>query len=498
MASSEGRFVAIDLGASAGRVYAGLLSQGRVRMEELNRFDNQPVDEGGALRWDVSALFDQVKVGLSEYVGRYGPEVDGIGVDSWGVDFGLVDSDGNLLGKPVHYRDGRTEGMMEAVFGRIGAEKIYQITGIQFLRFNTIYQLMALVQAKAPELKAAARLLFVPDLFNFFLTGQQVSEVTIASTSQMLDAKKGGWSRPILKALGLRKQMMPALVDPGTVIGPLRSEVAEQVGLLRADVIAPACHDTGSAVAAVPAEPASNWAYISSGTWSLMGLELSEPLINEQTLAGNFTNEAGVAGTYRFLRNIAGLWLLQQCRAVWQGQGQELGYEQLRDAAERAEPFRSLVFPDDQRFLDPPDMVAAIGDFCRQTDQPVPETPGELVRCIYESLALTYRRTLDQLQHLTNHAVDVLHVVGGGARDELLCQFTAGACGLPVTAGPGEATALGNVLVQALATGRIGSLEELRAVSRRSCRPRQYEPRRTMLWQEQLERFDRLAEAGSS
>jgi rhamnulokinase len=319
MAARERRFIAVDLGASAGRVFAGLVGEQQVRMEELARFDNRPVTLGGTVYWDVPSLLSQIQSGLAEFARRYGPQADGIGLDTWGVDFGLIGADGALLANPVHYRDRRTEGMMEEVFARIPARQIYQITGIQFLQLNTIYQLMAMVRADSPTLAAARTLLFIPDLFNYFLTGRCVSERTIASTSQMLEAGRPQWSQAILQALDLRPEMMPHVLPSGSVVGLLKANLAEEVGLTPSPVIAPACHDTAAAVAAVPAEPGDDWAYVSSGTWSLMGVELAEPLISDQSLAENFTNEAGVAGTVRFLRNIAGLWLLQQCRKIWQG-----------------------------------------------------------------------------------------------------------------------------------------------------------------------------------
>ena len=493
MGEAHGRFIGVDLGASSGRVFAGLLDDDGLAMHELHRFDNEPITVDETLCWDIQRLFGQIKRGLAAFARAFGPEADGVGVDTWGVDFGLVGSDGSMLGHPAHYRDRRTEGMAEKVYARIDAGRLYEITGIQFLPFNTIFQLMSMVDAASPALQDAETLLFMPDLLNYLLTGRRVSEHTIASTSQMLDARGRDWSDAIVLALGLRREIMPPLVAPGSVVAPLDSGVGGEVGLSACPVIAPAGHDTASAVAAVPAEGRSRWAYISSGTWSLMGVELPEPLIDERAMAANFTNEAGVAGTVRFLKNIAGLWLMQQCRKVWQEQGVGCRYDQLTGEAERAEPFRSLVDPDDACFLDPPDMTEAITAFCARTNQPAPKTPGEFTRCIYESLALAYRRTLGTLEGLIGSRIEVLHVLGGGSRDALLCQATADACDVVVEAGPAEATSVGNVLMQAMAVGRISSLGQLREFSRRSSDLRRYRPQQTSAWERQAARFEALA-----
>jgi sugar (pentulose or hexulose) kinase len=432
---------AVDLGASSGRVMLGRVSPDEVSLTELRRFANVPVRSDGALRWDILALYQGIRGGL-----RAAGRVDSLGIDSWGVDYGLLDAAGELVGNPVHYRDDRTAGVLERVSASLGAPGIYATTGIQFLPFNTLYQLAA-------ETAAGRRVLLIPDLIAYWLTGEQGAELTNASTTQLLDIRTRTWATGLMRRAGIDPGLFPPLREPGTRIGDAGS----------VPVIAVASHDTASAVVAVPAEQEA-FAYISCGTWSLVGLELPEPVLTEESRRANFTNELGVDGTIRFLRNVMGLWLLQESLRVWSAD-----LEPLLRAAAQVPAFAAIIDPDDPAFLPPGDMPARITDACRATGQPAPQTPPEFVRCILESLALAHRRTLLEAQRLTGRAVDVVHLVGGGARNTLLCQLTADACGVDVVAGPVEATALGNVLMQARTLGAVpGDLPALRALLRRS------------------------------
>lgn len=474
---AENRFLAFDFGAESGRALLGRLADGKLRLDEIHRFPNGPVRTLGSLHWDVLRLFADIKHGLKQALIETGGKIDGIGIDTWGVDFALIGSDGEILGNPFHYRDERTNGMIDEAFSIVGQERIYDRTGIQFLPFNTLYQLLAMAKAGSPALKSASTMLMMADLFNYWLTGKQVCEFSNATTTQFYNPREGGWARDLLSDLGIPANILPQIVQPGTVIGPLAESLVAELGMgAGVPVIAPATHDTGSAVAAVPAE-GSNHAYISSGTWSLMGVETTEPLINEQSLAMSFTNEGGVAGTFRFLRNIMGLWLVQECRRTWAAAGEEVSYGDLADMAEHCEGFVSIVDPDAAVFLTPGDMPQRIRDFCRQTNQPVPESKGQVVRCALDSLALRYRATAECLDKLFGKRHDPIHIVGGGTQNKLLCQLAADAMGRTVVAGPIEATAIGNVLVQAMGAGVVGSLEEARQIVRNSSNLLHYEPR---------------------
>lgn len=484
------RFVAFDLGAESGRAILGTLEGDRLTIEPRHRFANPTGRMRGHLHWNLLAQWEQMKAGLRAATG--GAAVDGIGVDTWGVDFALVGPDGEILGNPFHYRDRRTDGMPEAVFERIPRPRVFEITGIQFMQLNTLFQVAAL-QRQSPQLLRHARtLLFMPDVFHYLLTGRAVSEYSIASTSQMLDARARGWSREILAALDLPADLMPQIVPSATVLGPLLDDVAAEAGCPRAPVILPGSHDTASAVAAVPAEAAS-WCYISSGTWSLMGVELDQPLINERVQQYNYTNEGGVAGRIRLLKNISGLWPVQECRRAWEQAGREYGYAELTALAEAAPPLRSLLDLDHAPFLDPGDMPGKIERYCASTSQPAPGEPGQYVRACLESLALCYRRTLEGLEDVLGRRMEVIHVVGGGSQNDLLNQMTADACSRPVIAGPAEATAVGNVLAQAMAVGRLGSLQEMRRVVRSSFELRRFEPRDVAPWDGAYQRYRQLA-----
>jgi rhamnulokinase len=490
------KFVAIDLGASSGRVLLGRWDGARFDVGESHRFANGPVATMGRLHWDVLSIWAEIKSGLACCVAgetRGAGELAGIGLDTWGVDYALLDRDGRMLGNPYHYRDRRNDGTMELAFERVPRSSIYDTTGIQMMQINTLYQLLSMVRDGDPQLDVAKTLLLMPNLFGYWLSGQPVAEYTFATTTQCLEARDRRWAVELLDKLGIPTGIFPPLVGPGTVLGPLLADVAQETGLEGSvPVIAVGSHDTASAVAAIPGLDARS-AYISSGTWSLMGVEVAAPVINELSLAGNFTNEGGVGGTIRLLRNIPGLWLLQECRRHWQHEGSEYSWEGLLDRAEREEPFRCIIDPDAPELLNPPDMPAAIRALCRQTGQEPPETVGAVVRCCLESLALRYRATLDDLQELVGHRLDVIRIVGGGSQNRLLCQMAADACGVPVVAGPVEATALGNLMVQAIATGELDDVAAGRAAVAASVTLDTYEPRSGGAWEEMLARLRRPA-----
>jgi rhamnulokinase len=485
--SAAKQFLAFDLGAESGRGVLGRLDGSRLSLEVIHRFPNGAVRTLDTLHWDVLHLYSEMLQTLRLCAAKHGT-LDGVGVDTWGVDFGLLGRGGVLLGNPRHYRDPHTEGMMEQAFARVPRAEIFRHTGIQFMRFNTLFQLLALARDRSPLLDAAETLLFMPDLFHYFFTGIKVNEYTDASTSQMLNPHTRSWAQELLRAFALPSKIFGTLIQPGTVLGPLRPALVQETGINAASVIAPASHDTASAIVAVPAS-ASSWAYISSGTWSLMGVELKQPLVSEAALAANFTNEGGVGGTIRFLKNIMGLWLVQECRRAWERAGAAYSYDELMRQAEAATPFASLVNPDDPSFILPANMPAALADFCRKSGQPAPESVGGTVRCALESLALCYRWVLERLETLTGQRAEVIHIVGGGSQNALLNQFTADACNRPVLAGPVEATAIGNVLVQALGVGVLGSLADAREVVRRSFEVRTFTPRQPDAWQAPYERF---------
>ncbi|HKI36348.1 MAG TPA: rhamnulokinase family protein [Gemmataceae bacterium] len=479
--------LAYDLGAESGRGILGLFDGSRLQLEVVHRFANGAVRTLDSLHWDVLRLWGEMLVALRKAVAEKG-SLDALGVDTWGVDFALLGRGGTLLGNPRHYRDPHTEGYPEAAFDKVPRREIYRQTGLQFMRFNSLYQLLALRRDRSPLLDVAESLLMVPDLFHYFFTGTAVNEFTDVSTSQMYDPTAKDWAHGLLQALGLPANILGRIVPPGTVLGHLRPSVAAETGAAAVPVVLPGSHDTASAVAAVPARDES-WCYISSGTWSLMGAELPAPLISDQTLGYNFTNEGGVGGTIRFLKNIMGLWLVQECRRSWERAGRDYTYDELTRLAEAAAPFASLVDPDHSSFWLPPNMPAALGDFCQRTGQPVPAEPGAVVRCALESLALRYRWVLERLEELLGRRLDVIHVVGGGGQNALLNQFTADACDRPVLAGPVEATAIGNVLVQMIGLGLIGSLAEGREVVRRSFEVTTFEPRQPQRWGEPYRRF---------
>jgi rhamnulokinase len=485
-------FLAVDLGASSGRVLLGQWDGARFSLNELCRFPNGPVNALGHLYWDTLRLWADIKTGLARYSAQSNAPLAGIGVDTWGVDYVLLDRAGYLLGNPYHYRDARTDGILERAFQRLPRSWIYERTGIQFMQINTLFQLYSMLESAHPQLECADLLLMVPDYFNYLLTGQKACEYTIATTSQMLNARHRSWDGELLEKLGLPTRILPPIIPPGTILGQLRPEVVAETGLGQAaPVVAPGSHDTASAVAAIP-ELDGGSAYISSGTWSLMGVEIPEPIINTQALDLNFTNEGGIGGTIRFLKNIAGLWLLQESRRHWQAEGQDFSWEQLLAQAERAEAFRTVIDADAPEFLSPGDMPAKVRAYARKTGQAEPESVGQVVRCCLEGLALKYRWGLGSLEALTGHRLETIRVVGGGSLNSLLCQFTADACDRPVVAGPVEATALGNLMMQAIATGLLADLAQGRQALAASLERRSYTPRPSAAWGEAYARFQEL------
>lgn len=455
--------LAVDLGAESGRVCAVTAADGKLRLREVHRFRNLPVRAGGTLYWDALSLWREVESGVRQGLAT-GPA--SVGVDAWGVDYGLLDAQGRLLGNPVHYRDARTDGLLDALFARIPRETVFGATGIQFMPINTSVQLLSQTLREDPRLAAARTLLLIPDLMHLWLCGARVSEHTNATTTQLFDQAAGRWSETVLEAIGVDAALLPEVVAPGSKIG-------EYGGL---SVIAPATHDTASAVAAMPAR-SNDFAYISSGTWSLVGLEVDRPHTGPAALAANVTNEGGVAGTTRLLKNVMGLWVLQQCAKSWQSAGRALDYRDLVEAAGGATPFAASFDVDHPDFLQPGDHVALVQRHCRRRGAAVPETVATVARAVFESLAFAYRRALESVETVSGRSASVIHVVGGGSRNRLLCQLTAEATGRPVVAGPAEATALGNAGVQLLGLGRLGSLAELREHVRRAVRLRHHRPR---------------------
>ena len=485
------RFLAFDLGAESGRAMLAELEDGRISLRELARFPNQPIRGNGALQWDVLRLWSEMR-GAFDQMG--GETLDAIGVDTWGCDFALLGERGNLLENPYHYRDTRHDGAMDHVCRLIGRDKLYAMTGSQIMPINTLFQLYAACQSTPRLIDAATALLMVPDLFNYWLTGQRHCEYSIASTSQMVDATTRQWRTDLLQDLGLPDRLLQPIVEPGTMLGPLRPHVSQKYE--GTPVVAPACHDTGSAFAAVSPE---GGAFLSSGTWSLLGAEVAAPIVTAKARALNFTNEGGVEGTTRLLKNISGMWLIQTCLRAWSAAGTTQTLDGLMAAAaDHSHTFESLFDPDHSAFFNPPDMPAAIAEFCRQTGQTVPATPAATARAILESLAFKYRSVLESLEQLTGSRFAHLRIVGGGSRNRLLNQFTANAIGRPVIAGPVETTALGNVALQMVTTGNVGSMAEARAIIQRSFPTERFEPANTEVWERQYARFQEYRETATA
>lgn len=483
------QYIAIDLGAESGRVIVGQLDK-RLELQEIYRFANGPVNVLGSLHWDVLRLFGEILRGLRKVVAGHGTGFAGLGVDTWGVDYALLDRNGALIGNPFCYRDSRTEGMMEAVLQRVPRQSVFERTGgVQFLTFNTLYQLYAMVQQAAPQLDIAETFLMMPDLFNYWLTGEKGGEFTNATTTQFYNALSQDWAGELLAELDIPTHIFPEVMLPGTQIGTLLPQL--DVGLDDLPVMAVASHDTASAAAAVPAE-GDDVAWISSGTWSLVGAISDRPIVTPQALEYNISSYGGAGGACLPWTNVMGLWLVQECRRMWARKGEELSYERLTAMAMAAQAFVAAVDPDDAAFLAPADMPQAIRNYCRDSGQPVPQTEGEIVRVALESLALKYRWVVEKLELLLDRQFSALHVVGGGSQNSLLCQFTADATGLPVIAGPVEATAIGNIAVQAMGAGQLSSLDDVRQLVRRSFEMRTYEAGERGPWDEAYDRFLRL------
>jgi len=472
-------YIAFDLGATSGRAIAGTLSDGKIKLEEISRFSNGIIPVGDHFHWNILGIYNILRNSLKTLAqeGKYKPV--SIGIDTWGVDFGLLAKDGSLLGEPYAYRDPHTNGMMEEYFKLVPREKVYDLTGIQFMQFNSLFQLFAMKRNNSSLLESASDLLFLPDLLNYLFTGVKKAEFTIASTSQMLNPKTMNWASELFDAFGAPVSLMQEIVLPGTIVGTLSETIAKETGIGKIPVVAVGAHDTASAIAAVPAE-GENWAYLSSGTWSLMGIETRKAIVNKETEAMNFTNEGGIEGTFRFLKNITGMWLMEQCRKDWEHYN--YSYDQLDDLAKAEKPFLSIVDPDAPDFMNPENMAEAIKGFCSRTGQKTPETPAQFVRCIYDSLALKYRHVIELLKKVSPHPIEKLHVIGGGSKNTYLCQLTANAIGMPVIAGPSEGTSMGNLLVQAMAMGHLKSLADIRKVVRNSIETKTYLPQDTEQW----------------
>jgi rhamnulokinase len=480
-------YLACDLGAESGRVIAGTLENGRVSLQELHRFPNIPLKQEGQLHWNIPNLILELKEGLRKAAALKLP-FESISTDSWGVDYALFDKAGQIMSPTFHYRDGRSKAGVERAFKSVTWEEIFAETGIQFMPINTIFQLAS---ESSERLRAAKFLLGIADAFNYFLTGVPGIEVSMASTFQLYNPVRKTWSDRLIQSLGLPRNLFPEIVPSGSVLAPMRPELAREVGLPELKVIATCSHDTGAAVVGVPASN-PNWAYISSGTWSLLGVELPNPILSDKCRQLNFTNEIGYGGSVRLLKNIIGLWIVQECRRQWQSEGKDFQYAELTELARNAEPFQAMINPASPEFLAPPRMAAQILDFCKRTAQPSPSNEGAIVRYALESLALLYANALKHIEELTNQRIEALHIVGGGSRNDLLNQFTANACEVPVIAGPVEATALGNILIQAMTLGSVSELGAAREVVRQSSELRVFNPQDSEIWRKQSVRFEKL------
>lgn len=480
------KVLAFDFGASTARAMIGVYDGTKIGIEEIHRFSNDPVILGKTMYWDVLRLFFEIKQSLikSKPFGK----IDSIGIDTWGVDFGLLDEEGNLLENPVHYRDQRTNGMVDLSFEKINKEEFYDITGNQFMEINTAFQLLALKERKSHLLERADVMLLMPDLFNYFLTGKKVSENSIASTTQLFDAKKRTWSDKVINSLGIPKKLFTEIVPSGTVVGNLNDDICEELKIDSSSVIAVAGHDTQSALVSVPTDE-DDFVFLSCGTWSLLGTEIDEPIINEKSSFYNITNEGAYGDKASFLKNIIGLWLIQESKRQWEREGKSYSFGDLEEMAKKATPFRSFIDPDDPVFVPSGDIPSRIKEYCEKTNQPVPRTEGEIVRCINESLAMKYRYSLEEIKDCTNKDYKTLYMVGGGIQSKLLCQMTSNACNIRVSAGPVEATVLGNIVIQLMANNEIKDIKEARKIIRNSQEITYYYPINPSLWDEKYEVF---------
>ncbi len=486
------KFLAFDFGASSGRAMLATFDGEKITLEEKHRFSNDPVNINGDLHWDVLRLFFEIKQGILKCANSGDRDIDCIGIDTWAVDYGLLDKNDKLLGNPYHYRDTRTEGMYDEAFKLVPKKEIYKETGIAFNWFNTIFQLLAAKLSGDTALKEAKTLLMMPDLFNFFLTGVKKTEYTNASTTQLYNSEKYEWSYDMMDKLGIPKDIFTEVIEPGSIVGKVKPELAEELGIAEVPVIAVASHDTGSAVASVPVPNQDDFIYISSGTWSLMGVELKKPNTGDMALEHNFTNEGGVEKTIRFLKNIMGLWLIQESRRQWAREGEELSFDELERQANEAKPFASLIDPDYPAFQTPGNMPKRIREYCKKTGQTVPETKGAVIRCIAQSLAFRYRATVEGMEEVTGNKYNVVNIVGGGIKDKMICQFTANATKRTVSTGPVEATSIGNVIVQGIAMGAIKDLNEGRQIVKNSFEIKDYIPEDGEAWDAAYEKWQEI------
>ncbi len=482
------KVLAIDYGASSGTVMLGIFDGKKISIQEIHRFSNDPVYVQDTLYWDVLRLFHELKAGLIQAKKQGHGDLSSIGVDTWGVDFGLIDKEGRLLENPIHYRDKRTDGIMQKVWDKIGKEQLYNSTGIQFMQFNTLYQLYALAQERPELLKKADKLLFMPDLLSYFLTGNKVSEFSIASTTQMLNSETGDWDLKLLEELDIPSHILLDIVDSASEVGKLTEQICKETGLEPLSVIAVAGHDTGSAMIAAPAQT-HPFAFLSSGTWSILGTELPSPIVNDLTYSHEYSNEGGINRTARLLKNIMGLWIYQECRRQWNKQGEPMSFDELEDDARLAKPFACLIDVDHNDFYHPGDMPQRVKDFCKRTNQYVPQTKGEIVRCIMESLAFKYRYVFDGLCDIVGTRIEKLHMVGGGCKNTMISQFTADALGVEVTSGPIEATAIGNIMAQLISLGEVKDLAHAREIVRNSFEIGSYYPKNADVWQDKYEYY---------
>lgn len=488
------RFLAFDLGASSGRAIVGILENKILKLDEIYRFSNSGVQISDSLYWDLIKLFQEIKIGIQTYKKKYGSELESIGIDTWGVDFVLLNEKDEPAG-PVHtYRDNRTKGMLEKMLQKIPKKDIFERTGIQFMPINTSTQLFAMIQNESLDLKDAKSLLMIPDYFNYLLSDIKCSEYSIATTSQLFNPIDDSWAYDLIEKLGLQKELFCKIVDPGTIIGTIRKNLAKELGISKnVSIVAPLCHDTGSAITAIPVDmkkiKQGEWAYISSGTWSLFGVELNKPLINDKAMRYNFTNEGGFNKTSRFLKNLTGLWLIQECKRLWNKEDIKLNWDDIEKLAENAGPFEFFINPNDPCFLNPSNMIQEIKNYFNRHNQHVPNSIGEISRTIYESMVFNYRKALNNLEDILGNKIKLIHVIGGGSLNYILNQFTANALNIPVIAGPSEATAIGNILIQALTLGEIDDIEELRSIVKNSFQIKEYFPKKFHEWDENYKIF---------
>jgi sugar (pentulose or hexulose) kinase len=485
-------YLAVDLGAGSGRVLAGEFDGTRIELHELNRFENTPIPLPSGWHWNITSLYQNILEGLKLASEQYGEHICSIGIDTWGVDYALFDKDGRMLGMPYQYRDPRTDGMMEVAYQKVPKEAIFEGTGNQFMFFNTIFQLLSEIETKNPAIDSAEDMLFIPDLLGFWLTGQKTQERSFASTTQLYNPKTKDWNYDLIEKLGIPKKLFKTISDAGDTLGELTPRIQTKTGLGNVKVITVGGHDTASAVAAVPSQ-CKTPAFLSSGTWSLIGLELDEPVITKESYEDALTNEVAVGGKIRFQKNICGLWLIQESKRFWHEQGYDIPYAKMASLASEAAPFRSFINPDDPRFIETDNIPKKIQAFCHEHGQPIPETPGQIIRCIYESLALRYSQAWELLMKYVDEKPTTLHIVGGGCQDKLLNQFAANAIGVRVAACPVEATGLGNILAQMLADGVIADLKEGREIILNSSLVETFDPTDQVAWREARARFSKIS-----